>query len=179
MPMVIRRTILRGEAVSDESEEDTAEGARGESDAVGGERRDQCATVAQGLEEQRSEDQGRSQAVNVEVVVLQSGSYGAGKSCPSQLFRLNYRAVRVSKLCHSTSCRKHSLKNTPDPRWPGEIVSAAMARITIVNRVQHVGRVSSGVIRFIYDPVRLRVQSPAWTVGPVSPWGCLVSGRAP
>src|SRR5207302_11311266 len=78
---------LAAETVSDESEEDTAEGSRRKSDAIGCERCDQCTAFAQGLEEQRSEDQGRSQTINVEVVVLQSGSYGAGKSCPSQLFR--------------------------------------------------------------------------------------------
>ena len=112
---------LAAEPVADVAEEHSAEGPGRETDAVRGKRGDQGAVFAERLEEQRAEDQGRSQAVDVEVVVLQSRAHGAGKSRPSQLIRIDDIAVRFSKRCIGTSCHKHSLKNTPDPRWPGGI----------------------------------------------------------
>ncbi len=88
---------LPAEPVPDVAEDDAAEGPGSEADAVRGERGDECALFAQRLEEQRSENQRRSQTVNVEVVVLQGGAHGAGKSCPSQLFRIDDGAVRISQ----------------------------------------------------------------------------------
>ena len=107
------------EPVADVAEDHSAKGPGREAYAVCGEGSDQGSVLAERREEQRAEDQGRGQAIDVEVVVLQSGAHRAGKRCPSQLFRIDDGAVRFSERCISTSCHKHSLKNTPEPRWPG------------------------------------------------------------
>ena len=134
---------LAAEPVADVAEDHPAEGPGREAHAVRGEGCDQGSVLAERLEEQRAEDQGRGQPVDVEVVVLQGGAHGAGKRCPSQLFRIDDGAVRFSERCISTSCHKHSLKNTPDPRWPGGIVSNPKESITMLNRVQHSDRLAN------------------------------------
>jgi hypothetical protein len=96
------------EPVPDVAEDDSTEGTGGKADAVGCKGGDDSTAFPQRSKEQRPEDQRRGEAVNVEVVILQCGAYGAGKSCPSQLVRVDDGAV-LSLRCFSTSCHKNSL----------------------------------------------------------------------
>ncbi|AOY71095.1 hypothetical protein ARZXY2_1543 [Arthrobacter sp. ZXY-2] len=47
------------------------------------------------------------------------------------------------------SNHKHSLNITRGPRWPGEIVMASTAKVTILNSVQRVESHANIEIRFI------------------------------
>ena len=66
---------LAAEPVADVAEDNAAERPGGEAHTVGGEGGDDGAALAQRGEEERPEDQGRGQAVDVEVVVLQGGAH--------------------------------------------------------------------------------------------------------
>ena len=66
---------LAAETVADVAENDSAERPGSEAHTVGGERGDDRPALAQRREEERPKDQGRGQAVDVKVVVLQGGAH--------------------------------------------------------------------------------------------------------
>ena len=66
-------------------------------------------------------------------------SHGAGKSRPSQLFRIDDSAVRLSQRCIKSSAG-HFPPEHSRPPWPGGMGATSEESITMLNSVQQADR---------------------------------------